>query len=113
MRDGVEGPGIRWAGYLSGSFAPRCQVLAEYREFCWGAHLPETRDGYGLLLGHDADGQVVTAMIEDVEYVRLLMSSTDVEVPAEKVLTTIPGWPNLTPSAVSVWSCGQHLVARC
>ncbi|QNT98439.1 hypothetical protein HEP81_08213 (plasmid) [Streptomyces griseofuscus] len=76
-----------------------------YRELCWGAHLPEVAGGYGLLLGYDVvSGELVTAVIEDVEYVRLLIQSPGATVPREKITKTLTDWPTLDPDAESVWS---------
>ncbi|MFK0142668.1 hypothetical protein [Streptomyces murinus] len=76
-----------------------------YREFCWGAQLPEVVGGYGLLLGHDAvSGELFTAVLEDVEYVRLLIQSPGATVPREKITKVLSDWPALDPAAESVWS---------
>ncbi|MFJ6669054.1 hypothetical protein [Streptomyces sp. NPDC091383] len=76
-----------------------------YREFCWGAQLPEVAGGYGLLLGYDAvSGELFTAVIEDIEYVRLLIQSPGATVPQEKITKVLTDWPNLDPAAESVWS---------
>jgi hypothetical protein len=91
---------IHWAGFATlGTMSPDA-----YWEFCWGANLPETPAGYGLLFGYDAAWQPVTAVLSDVEYVRLLMLTDGVEVPADKVIVTIPDWPILRSTAPSVWS---------
>ncbi|MFF1957992.1 hypothetical protein ACFVWX_13500 [Streptomyces sp. NPDC058220] len=83
---------------------PRTLSVDAYREFCWGVGLPETREGYGLLCGHHDDGRLGTAVLDDVEYARLLAhSGGGVVVPAEKALATIDDWPDLRPSAASVW----------
>ncbi|MFY4721431.1 hypothetical protein [Streptomyces sp. LaBMicrA B280] len=76
-----------------------------YREFCWGSQLPMVASGYGLLLGYGAaDGRLVTAVLEDVEYARLLVQSPGVTVPREKITKVLSDWPNLDPEAESVWS---------
>ncbi|MEU5403593.1 hypothetical protein ABZ348_30380 [Streptomyces sp. NPDC005963] len=75
-----------------------------YREFCWGVHLPEVPTGYGLILGYTDDGQVVTAVLADVDYARLLAQARDVLVPEEKITMLLFDWPDLNPTAASVWS---------
>lgn len=82
---------------------PRTMTADAYREFCWGATLPERPDGYGVLLGCRDDGEVCAAVVDDVEYARLLMGARGVVVPAEKVVRWLDDWPNLRPEAVSVW----------
>ncbi|MFD5932487.1 hypothetical protein [Streptomyces sp. NPDC060333] len=75
-----------------------------YRELCWGAGLDLTNTGYGLLLAVDhRSGDVVTAVVDDVEYVRLLMNASGIEVPADKITRTLPDWPDLHPEAATVW----------
>ncbi|MYU06112.1 hypothetical protein GTY81_19970 [Streptomyces sp. SID8366] len=59
----------------------------------------------GLLLGHDtASGQLVTAVIEDVEYVRLLAQSPGATVPREKITKVPSDSPNMDPAAEGAWS---------
>ncbi|MFE3144289.1 hypothetical protein [Streptomyces scopuliridis] len=82
---------------------PRTMTADAYREFCWGVSLPETPTGYGLLCGHDDAGQLGTAVLDDVEYARLLTHSGGVEVPTEKVVAVLDDWPNLHAEATSVW----------
>lgn len=83
---------------------PRTMTRDAYREFCWGTSLPETAEGYGLLLGHDAhSGDPTAAVISDVEYARLLVQSSSITVPADMVVALIPEWPDLHQDAVSVW----------
>lgn len=83
---------------------PRSMTRDAYQEFCWGAHLPETPDGYGLFMGYDDDYQPAAAVTGDVEYARLLKASGGgIEIPADKVISVIPDWPNLRPDAASVW----------
>ncbi|MDT0347733.1 hypothetical protein [Streptomyces litchfieldiae] len=91
---------IHWVGFAT----PNTITPDAYREFCWGADLPETPTGYRLLFGCDADWQPITAVLSDVEHVRLLKLLAGVEVPADKVVVTIPDWPNLRSTASSVWS---------
>ncbi|WP_405748185.1 hypothetical protein OG422_31415 (plasmid) [Streptomyces sp. NBC_01525] len=76
-----------------------------YREFCWGAQLPEVAGGYGLLFGYDpVGGLLFTAVVADVDYARLLGQSQGVTVPGEKITKLLSDWPALDPSAESVWS---------
>lgn len=85
--------------------SPRTITPDAYRELCWGAGLEPRPEGYGLLLGIDDEYQPCTWVVGDVEYVRLLAGSelSGVEIPAEKVTRTFPGWPVLRPDAESVW----------
>lgn len=83
---------------------PTTMDVDAYREFCWGAGLDLTDSGYGLLLAvDDRGGDVFTAVIDDVEYVRLLMESSGVEVPSDKITRMLPDWPDLRPEAATVW----------
>ncbi|MFD5031687.1 hypothetical protein ACFWM0_14915 [Streptomyces sp. NPDC058405] len=83
---------------------PDTMTRDAYRELCWGLNLPETSAGYGLLCGHHTDGRLGTAVLDDVEYARLLaQSGGGVVVPAEKAVARIDDWPDLRPSAASVW----------
>jgi hypothetical protein len=83
--------------------APRILTADAYREFCWGTGLPELPDGYGVLLGHRDGGEVCAAVVDDVEYARLLMRVGGMAVPAEKVVVWLDTWPDLRPEAASVW----------
>lgn len=75
-----------------------------YREFCWGAGLDHTDTGYGLLLAFDDHaGDEFTAVVDDVEYVRLLTETSGVTVPAGKVTHVLRDWPDLRPEAATVW----------
>ncbi|MFE7117225.1 hypothetical protein ACFU99_17625 [Streptomyces sp. NPDC057654] len=75
-----------------------------YRELCWGADLDRTEAGYGLALAaDDRSGDMVTAVFEDTDYVRLLMDAHGVKVPADKVSVFLTGWPDLNPQAPTVW----------
>ncbi|NNN31877.1 hypothetical protein HLK59_16180 [Streptomyces sp. S3(2020)] len=75
-----------------------------YREFCWGAGLERTDTGYGLLQAFDDDTwEEVIAVVEDVEYVRLLRQSSGVVVPADKVTRFLADWPDLRPESDTVW----------
>lgn len=75
-----------------------------YREFCWGAGLERTDTGYGLLLALDDDTwEKVTAVVDDVEYVRLLTEISGVTVPADKITRFLRDWPDLRPEAATVW----------
>lgn len=76
-----------------------------YREFCWGAQPPQVASGYGLLRGNSiTGGQLITAVLADVEYTRLLAQSQNVIVPSEKITKILTDWPNLDPLAESIWS---------
>ncbi|MEU5661958.1 hypothetical protein [Streptomyces longwoodensis] len=72
---------------------------AAYLALCAVAGLQPTAEGYGFLLALDGDGEPYTAVLWDVEYVRLLLSAwesgeeRDVVVPAEKVVGYIREWP--------------------
>ncbi|MCY0947284.1 hypothetical protein [Streptomyces antarcticus] len=72
---------------------------AAYLALCAVAGLQPTAAGYGFLLALDADGEPYTAVLWDVEYVRLLLSAweageaRDIPVPAEKVVGHIREWP--------------------
>lgn len=69
------------------------------RALCAVAGLQPTAAGYGFLLALNADAEPYTAVLWDVEYVRLLLSAweagkaRDVTVPAEKVVGHIREWP--------------------
>lgn len=82
---------------------PRTMTADAYREFCWGAGLPEVPDGYAVLCGHEDDGSVAAVVLDDVEYARLLGQSGGVEVPADKVVAVLNNWPDLRQDATSVW----------
>ncbi|MEV8398867.1 hypothetical protein [Streptomyces niveus] len=83
---------------------PNTMTADAYREFCWGASLSEAPAGYGVLIGHRDDGSTCTAVLEDVEYARLLVQSTGgINVPRDKVTTVLDGWPNMRSDADSVW----------
>ncbi|MFF3432209.1 hypothetical protein [Streptomyces sp. NPDC002602] len=83
---------------------PATMTADAYRELCWGAGLDLTATGYGLLLAYDdGSGDVVTAVVDDIEYARLLAESTGVTVPAHKIIRSLPDWPDLRPEAVTVW----------
>ncbi|WP_285229371.1 hypothetical protein [Streptomyces benahoarensis] len=43
-------------------------------------------------------------MVADVDYARLLGQSQGVTVPGEKITKLLSDWPDLDPSAESVWS---------
>lgn len=72
---------------------------AAYLALCAVAGLQPTAEGYGFLLALDGDGKPYTAVLWDVEYVRLLLAAweageaRDVTVPAEKVIGHIQEWP--------------------
>ncbi|MBL1120746.1 hypothetical protein JK364_52090 [Streptomyces sp. 110] len=74
-----------------------------YREFCWGAGLERTDTGYGLLLVFDDIGDEFTAVVNDVEYARLLTQISGIAVPADKVTHILRKWPDLRPEAATVW----------
>jgi len=87
---------------------PRTLTADAYREFCWGAGLPETPDGYGVILAADFDGDVYTHVLDDTAYTRMLIEArvegvAGVTIPAGKVIKLLPGWPDLDPGAASVW----------
>ncbi|MFJ3673800.1 hypothetical protein ACIPSE_45895 [Streptomyces sp. NPDC090106] len=74
-----------------------------YREFCWGAGLEHTATGYGLLCAFDDIGDAFTAVIDDVEYARLLMEAPGAVVPADKIICIFREWPDLRPESATVW----------
>ncbi|MFC8125457.1 hypothetical protein [Streptomyces sp. NPDC057302] len=75
-----------------------------YQEFCWGADLERADTGYGLLLAFDNhNGDEFTALVDDVEYVRLLTETSGIVVPADKVTHVLRNWPDLRPEAPTVW----------
>ncbi|MGW2051936.1 hypothetical protein ACWCPF_43480 [Streptomyces sp. NPDC001858] len=83
---------------------PTTMEADAYREFCWGVGLERTDTGYGLLLAFDAsNGDEFTAVVDDVEYVRLLMVTSGVAVPTAKVTHVLHAWPDLRPEAATVW----------
>lgn len=45
----------------------------------------------------------VIAVVEDVEYVRLLTQSSGVVVPADKITRFLRDWPDLRPESDTVW----------
>ncbi|MFE7119421.1 hypothetical protein ACFU99_28805 [Streptomyces sp. NPDC057654] len=90
--------------YRAALATPATMPPGAYRELCWGAGLDHTATGYGLLLGADtADGALLTAVIEDIDYVRLLIQAGGAEVPEDKVSCYLDGWPDLSTEAPTVW----------
>ncbi|MEU3407528.1 hypothetical protein ABZ766_26775 [Streptomyces sp. NPDC006670] len=88
----------------AGLATPTTMDADAYREFCWGAGLDLAASGYGLLLAvDDCSGDVFTAVIDDVEYVRLLIESSEVDVPSDKITRMLPEWPDLRLEAATVW----------
>jgi hypothetical protein len=75
-----------------------------YREFCWGTGLERTDTGYGLLLAFGDDTwEEGTAVVDDVEYERLLTEISGVAVPADTVIRFLRDWPDLRPESDTVW----------
>jgi hypothetical protein len=73
--------------------------------------LQPTAEGYGFLLALDDDGEPYTAVLWDVEYVRLLLSAwevgetRDVTVPAATA-PSADAWPGRKPGAET--GCGNR-----
>jgi len=74
----------------------------EYAQFCEVTGLPETEGGYGVLRCEDPNGDHWTLFTDDVDYVRVLKSTTtedssstfeDVELPRDKFERHARGWP--------------------
>lgn len=82
---------------------PRNMTRDAYTEFCWGLGLPEVPDGYAVLYGHGDDGSIAAAVLDDVDYARLLVQSEGVVVPGGKAVAVLDDWPDLRQDAASVW----------
>ncbi|MGW4564877.1 hypothetical protein ACWEN3_21510 [Streptomyces sp. NPDC004561] len=71
----------------------------DYPEACAALGLAPLADGYGLVLGQDADGARWTVVIDDVSLVAVAIASWDCGMeyelsPDERaVVTALPGWP--------------------
>lgn len=71
----------------------------DYPEACAALDLPPVADGYGLVLGQDADGARWTVVVDDVSLVAVAIASWDCGMeyelsPDERtVVAALPGWP--------------------
>lgn len=71
----------------------------DYPEACSALGLPPLADGYGLVLGQDAEGARWTVVVDDVSLVAVAIASWDCGMEYElspdedSMVAALPGWP--------------------
>jgi hypothetical protein len=80
--------------------SPRTMRPRKYRKVCTAVGMEPTDRGWGYLRCFDAEGQRLTLMTEDVDYMELLIAArkagtlAELEVSVDTFPITRPGWPD-------------------
>lgn len=80
--------------------SPTTMRPRKYRKVCTRAGLDPTDRGWGFLRCLDMDGQRLTLVTEDVDYMELLIAGRkagalpELEAPVDKFPVSRPGWPS-------------------
>jgi hypothetical protein len=80
--------------------SPTTMRLRKYRKVCTAAGMDPTDRGWGFLRCLDMDGQRLTLVTEDVDYMRLLIAGrtagalADLDVPTHTFPIARAGWPD-------------------